>query len=68
MAMVRQDKTFDGNAVYIDKHIDSSAAPAVTDDIAHGFRPGCIWVRQSTAKAYILITAAAGAADWQILN
>lgn len=44
--------------------IVSESDPTTSDDMNDGYKPGQLWINSSTKKAYILINAASGAAEW----
>lgn len=44
--------------------IVSGSDPTTSDDMNDGYKPGQLWINSSTKKAYILINAASGAAEW----
>lgn len=46
----------------------STAAPTVNDDIDRGFLAGAIWIDQTGLDAYIAISTADGAADWDQID
>ena len=46
----------------------SSSAPTVNDDIDRGFLAGAIWIDQTGLDAYIAISTADGAADWDQID
>ncbi len=46
----------------------STAAPTVNDDIDRGFLAGAIWIDQTGTDAYIAISTADGAADWDQID
>lgn len=47
---------------------EGSAAPAVTDDVDGGFRPGSIWADTTNDEAYVCLDASDGAAVWHKLT
>ncbi len=47
-------------------YFNPAVAPVVTNDVAHGYHIGDIWITTGNA-AYLLTTDTAGAANWKTL-
>ena len=45
-----------------------ATGPGVNDDSGDGYSVGSIWIDTTANKAYILVDATAGAADWNQID
>lgn len=52
------------NATVPLNNLGAAVDPTVSDDILDGYSTGSLWVNTTTPAAFICITAAEGAADW----
>lgn len=45
--------------------IDATTAPTASNDASQGYSPGSLWVDTTSAKSYVCISSASGAAVWK---
>ena len=48
--------------------VTSTSNPTVNDDSGDGYAVGTLWINESSPAAYILISNASGAANWDLLS